>query len=150
MIYMVLRLSALCLCGDNYRMLQRSSQIFLLLPHRLASTLKSMEPLFSQYPEYKQVIMVSQIIQNYMDMALNELEKYTHTVSLHSILRNNTRLIELIETAFSTAPEIAELFMTQPISAQSVRELSLPGHDSFVGNVKCGSTNKIHVKRITL
>lgn len=86
-----------------------------------------MEPLFSQYPEYKQVIMVSQIIQNYLDLALSELDKVSQTVSLNTILRNNTRLIELVEESFGAAPEVVELFMTQPMSAQSVRYLRLLG-----------------------
>lgn len=88
-----------------------------------------MESLFSNYPEYRQVIMVSQIIQNYLDVAISELNKYTHTVSLNSILRNNTKLIELVSTAFDATPDALELLMTQPINAQAVSHLGIWSFD---------------------
>lgn len=79
-----------------------------------------LESSFSGTPEYRQVIIVSQIIQNYLDVAIGELGRYTTDVSLNTILRNNTGLVELVTASFKAAPEIVELYMTQPMSASQV------------------------------
>lgn len=87
---------------------------------RIATVLNGLESSLAGYPEYRKVIMVSQIIQNYLDMALNELDKLSGEITLEELLRNNTELINLIKQSFKAAPEILEFFTTQPMKVNQV------------------------------
>lgn len=77
-------------------------------------------PTVSSLPEYQQMIVINQIIQNYLEAAIQELSRYSGEITLGTILRNDTRLIELVKASFDATPEILELLMTQPMATQQV------------------------------
>ena len=69
---------------------------------------------------YQQVVIVSQIIQSYLDVAISELDRFKDTVSLSNILRNRTELEQLVNATAAALPEALELLLTQPMSIQQV------------------------------
>ena len=66
--------------------------------------------------EYKQVVIVAQMVQDYLDLAISELGKFKDTVTLNAILDGNADLIALVKTSAAALPEALELFLTQPMS----------------------------------
>lgn len=87
---------------------------------RVSLALQSLETSLAGTPIYRQMIITSQILQNYLDLAISKIDSLSMEVSLETILRNKTDLISLVEASFGAAPEIIELLLTQPMATNQV------------------------------
>lgn len=85
------------------------------------ASLSSLEPALSNFPEYKQAVIVAQIMQNYLQLAIDELNRFTGEITLQDMLRNNSDLIDLVKVSFDSAPWLLEVLMTQPMKVNQVR-----------------------------
>lgn len=87
----------------------------------MMASLSSLEPALSNFPEYKQAVIVAQIMQNYLQLAIDELNRFTGEITLQDMLRNNSDLIDLVKVSFDSAPWLLEVLMTQPMKVNQVR-----------------------------